>query len=69
MLGRKKRSVPKKFIVISICTIILIFLVIFSFTLKEGELKDELKRIAREYHSPYTRVIKDERIKPLISII
>ena len=35
MLGRKKKSVPKKIIVISICTIMLIFLVIFSFTLKE----------------------------------
>lgn len=35
MLGRKKKSVPKKIIVISICAIILIFLVIFSFTLKE----------------------------------
>lgn len=35
MLGRKKKSVSKKFIVISICAIILIFLVIFSFTLKE----------------------------------
>lgn len=35
MLGRKKKSVPKKIIVISICAIILIFLVISSFTLKE----------------------------------
>ena len=34
MLGRKKRSVPKKIIVIGICAIILIFMVIFSFTLK-----------------------------------
>lgn len=39
----------------------------FSFSLEDGELKTELKRIAREYHSPYTRVIKEERISPIIS--
>lgn len=39
----------------------------FSFSLSEGKLKTELKRIAREYHSPYTRVIREERINPLIS--
>lgn len=39
----------------------------FAFSLKNGELKSELKRISREYHSPLSRVIRDERIKPLIS--
>ena len=39
----------------------------FSFSLKESELKSELKRISREYHSPLSRIIKDERIKPLVS--
>ncbi len=35
MLGRKKKSVPRKFIVIGVCVITVIMLVIFSFTLKE----------------------------------
>lgn len=39
----------------------------FSFSLKSGEFKNELKRISREYHSPLSRIIRDERIKPLIS--
>lgn len=39
----------------------------FAFTINDGDFKDELKRIANEYHSPLSRVIKDERIKPLIA--
>lgn len=48
MLGRKKRSVPKKFIVISICTIILIFLVIFSFTLKEDRKLNKVESFFKD---------------------
>jgi len=39
----------------------------FAFALDDCELKQELKRISREYHSPHSRVIRDERIELLIS--
>lgn len=39
----------------------------FAFTIDDCELKKELKRITNEYHSPLSRVIRDERIMPLLA--
>lgn len=61
MLGRKKKQVPKKFIVIGVCVLIVVLLVIFSFTLKddrklnpvESFLKDTLIYVERIVTYPF----------------
>lgn len=65
MLGRKKRSVPKKIIVIGICTVVVIFMVVFSFTLKgdrklnpvESFFKDALIYVENIITYPFRFVI------------
>jgi len=65
MLGRKKRQIPRKVIVVGICIVIIIFLVIFSFTLKgdrklnpvESFFKDTLINVERIVTYPFRFVI------------
>lgn len=48
MLGKKKRQVPKKFVVICVCIIIVIMLIIFSFTLKEDRKLNPVESFFRD---------------------
>lgn len=65
MLGRKKRIIPKKFIIIGICIIVVIMLIIFSFTLKgdrklnpvESFFRDTLIYVERIITYPFRFVI------------
>lgn len=65
MLGRKKKVLPRRFIVIGICVIMVIMLVIFSFTLKsdrelnsvESFFKDTLIYVERIITYPFRFVI------------
>ena len=65
MLGRKKRQIPRKIIVIGICVVIIVLLVIFSFTLKgnrklnpvESFFKDTLINVERVVTYPFRFVI------------
>ena len=38
----------------------------FAFVVKDGCFEGEFERISRNYGSPHTRVLRDERIRPLI---
>lgn len=65
MLGRKKRNIPRKILIIGICVIIIIVLVVFSFTLKEDRklnpvesfLRDTLIYVERIVTYPFNLVI------------
>lgn len=48
MLGKKKNSVPKKFIVMGIIVLIIIILVIFSFTLKKDRKLNPVEAFFRD---------------------
>lgn len=48
MLGRKKRQVPKKFIVIGVCGVIVIMFIIFSFTLKSDRKLNPVETFLRD---------------------
>ena len=48
MLGRKKKNIPWKFLVIGICIIIIIVLVVFSFTLKEDRKLNPVESFLRD---------------------
>ena len=66
MLGRKKVELPKRFIVIGVCVILVITLVIFSFILKEDRklnpvevfFKDTLIYVEKIITYPFDFVIK-----------
>lgn len=65
MLGRKKKQVPKKFIIIGICVVVVILFVIFSMTLKndrklnpvEAFFKDTLIYVERVVTYPFRFII------------
>ena len=48
MLGRKKRNIPRKILIIGICVIIIIVLVVFSFTLKEDRKLNPVESFLRD---------------------
>ena len=48
MLGKKKKVLPKRFIVIGICAIVVIMLVIFSFTLKGDRKLNPIESFFRD---------------------
>ena len=48
MLGRKKKMIPRKFIVIGICAIVVVMLVIFSFTLKGDRKLNSVESFFRD---------------------
>lgn len=65
MLGRKKRQIPKKFIIIGVCVIVVVMLVVFSITLKgdrklnpvESFFRDTLIYVERVVTYPFRFVI------------
>ena len=48
MLGRKKKNIPRKILIIGICVIIIIVLVVFSFTLKEDRKLNPVESFLRD---------------------
>jgi len=48
MLGRKKKNIPRKFLIIGICVIIIIILVILSFTLKKDRELNPVEAFLRD---------------------
>jgi len=48
MLGKKRRNIPRKFIIIGICVLVIIIFVIFSFTLKKDRELNPVETFIRD---------------------